>query len=197
MKPRSKNRFDVEIDDDQVFLELFAACDEIAIFIEHETVSIKYQFVLSADKVVVNNDNHIIGSARCQHPLAPAPFPGVIGRRGYVDDDLGASGQRLKEYRPVGIPDVLADAHADCCAVYPENRTLSARLEIPEFVENAVIGQIHLVIGCDEFSILRDRRSIEDVIFPIDEADNCRDLFCPADDLFERREIGIDKLRLQ
>jgi len=70
-------------------------------------------------------------------------------------------------------------------------------LEIPELVENTIVGKVYLVIARHELPILRDGRRVKDVVPAIDESDDRGDIARPADDLVERFEIRIDELRLQ
>src|SRR5207237_1052821 len=101
------------------------------------------------------------------------------------------------ENRTIRIPDVFTDAHPDRRTVDLQDGTPSACLEISEFVENSVIGEIDLVIRRNELSILRDSSRIENVVFPVDESNDGGDVPSPADDFVESGEIGIDELRLQ
>src|SRR5689334_5682729 len=110
VQPLAKNGLDIEADNDEVFFELFAARDQIPIFIEDKAVAVEHKFVLSTDKIVVCNDDGIVCSARGEHLLPPLPLSGMVRRGGNVDDDLSAPGQRLLKYRTIRIPDILTDA---------------------------------------------------------------------------------------
>ena len=91
MQPLSKNGFDIEIDDHHVFLKLFAARQKIAVFVKDQAVTVKYQFILAADKIVVGHDHRIVGCAGGEHTFAPVALSGVIRRRRNVDDDFRAA----------------------------------------------------------------------------------------------------------
>ena len=84
----AENRFHIEVDDNQVLLELLAAGDQLSILIKHETVTVKDEFILAADQIVIRDNHGVVGCARRQHPLPPPAFTGVIRRRRNIDDDL-------------------------------------------------------------------------------------------------------------
>ena len=80
MQPGPKHRFNVEIDNHQVFLELLSARNDFPVLIEDHAVAVKDQFILTADQIVVGNDDGVVSRPGAQHPFAPYPLPGVIRR---------------------------------------------------------------------------------------------------------------------
>ena len=80
MKPFAEHRLDVQVNDDQVFFELLPARDQIPVLIKNETVAVKHQFVLTAYKIVICNDDCVVRCTRRKHSLPPAAFPGLIRR---------------------------------------------------------------------------------------------------------------------
>src|SRR5262249_8020320 len=118
----------------------------------------------------------------------------MVGRRRNIDNDLGSAGQRLLKDGTVRIPDVFADAYTNCCPVHLQHRTALARLKVSEFVENTVIGQIHLVIDRYKLAVLRNSGGVEDIVPTIDESHDYRYFTAPGYDLLKRREIGVDEL---
>jgi hypothetical protein len=91
MKSLSKNRFQVQVDDDQIFLKLFSTRDKVSILIKDQTVAIKDEFILRANEIVVRDNNSIVRGASREHPLTPVAFSRVIRRRGNIDDDFGSA----------------------------------------------------------------------------------------------------------
>ena len=91
----------------------------------------------------------------------------------------------MEEYRAIGIPDILTDTDAHGGITYLEDRAPVTRLEVAKLVEHAVVWQVHLVVGRDDLPILGNGGSIEDVILPIDEPDDGRDVVRSTDDCFE------------
>ena len=148
----TEDRFHIEIHNDQVFFELLAADEHLTTFVQYEAVAVEHEFVLSADKIVVRNDDRVVGRPRLQHAFAPLPLSGVVGRRRNVDQDFSAAGSRLMKKWSVRIPDVFADADSNRCISDPEYRTRSSRLKVTELIEDSVVRQKHLVIDrCDLF----------------------------------------------
>src|SRR5262249_38922497 len=135
----SEDGFNIEIDNDQIFLKLLSSCNEIAVLIKHQAIAIKYEFILTADKVVIRNDDCIVSSASGEHCFAPATLAGVIRRGRDVDNHLRSARQRLLEHRPIGIPNIFTNADSECCPIHLKHGTATARLEISKFVEHAVI----------------------------------------------------------
>ena len=197
VKPLPENRFDIKIDNNQIFFKLLTPGDPLTVLIEHKAVAIEYQFVLSADKIVVSNDDSVIRRARREHPFSPQTLSGVIRRRGDIDDDFGSSRQRLLEDRAIRVPDVFADTDADSCPAHLQDGPPAARLKIPEFIEYSVIRKINLVICRDEIAILGDCRRVKNVIPPVDESDDRGNVPGPAHDFIQCCKVGIDELRLQ
>ncbi len=78
-QPQAKHRLDIQIGDNEVFLELPPAGNHFAGLIQDETVAVKDKFVLATDKIVVCHDDRVIDRTRLQHPLAPLPLSKVVG----------------------------------------------------------------------------------------------------------------------
>src|SRR5438093_9898071 len=110
VQSRPENRFHIEIDDHQIFLKLFAAREEITVLVKDKAVTVKHQFILASDQIVIRHDYGIVCSAGGEHTFAPVPLSGVIRGRRNVDDDLGSTRERLLEDRPIRVPDILTDA---------------------------------------------------------------------------------------
>src|SRR5262249_31452837 len=132
MEPLPENRFDVEIDDDQILFELFALCDQITVLIKNEALPVENQLILAADQVVVCNDDGVVGGAGCQHARAPAALSSMIGRGRNIDNDFRPSGQCLLKDRTVRIPDILANADTDGGLAHLQHRTAVTWLKVTE-----------------------------------------------------------------
>jgi len=57
-----------------------------------------------------------------------------------------ATKKRLNMRRPLGIPYILTYVHPDGDITNDIERKPGASLEIPEFIKDAIIGKVHLVI---------------------------------------------------
>src|ERR1051326_8450514 len=78
MQPLAENGFNVQIDDNEIFFELFTARNQITVFIEDKTVTVENEFILSADDIVVRDNDRIVGRARREHLFAPMPFSRMV-----------------------------------------------------------------------------------------------------------------------
>ena len=67
------------------------ANDYLTKLIRYEALAVENKFVLSADEIVVRNDNRVVASPGAQHTFAPLPLSGVIGRRRNVNQDFSAA----------------------------------------------------------------------------------------------------------
>ena len=76
---------------------------------------------------------------------------------------------------PASVPDVLADVDADAHAADVVDRARVARLEVAVLVEDAVVGQVHLVVDVDQLAVVDDGRGVVDVLVRVHEADDQRD----------------------
>ena len=90
----------VDVDDQQVFLELLGARDEVTALVEQHRRAVEDQFVLPADEVDVEDRHRRVGRARREHRVALVDAARVVRRGVDVDDELGAS-RGLRGDRPV------------------------------------------------------------------------------------------------
>src|SRR5262245_36158213 len=182
MKSFPENRLQIKVHNNQIFFKLFSSRDELPVFVEHEAVAIENKFVLTTNKVVVSDDDRVIGGASSKHALTPLTFSSVIRRRENTDNDFGADRQCQLEYTTIRIPDVLANTHADSCSIQLKDGAAIARLKVSKFIEDSVIRQINLVICRDEFAVLRNGRRIENIVGTIDKPDNDCDIAATDND---------------
>ena len=95
-----------------------------------------------------------LSEARVASILLPViSFAEVVGRGADIDDDL-STGISLGCGRPGLVPDVFADIDAHTDTRYYVHRALLSSLEVAVLVEDAVVGQIHLVVDADQLSIM-------------------------------------------
>ena len=123
-------------------------------------MAIEHQLVLTTDHVEV--DHRYAGSSGplAEHLLPGHGLPVVIRRPIDVDEHL-RSRLCLGLGRTIRKPDVLADGNAarDPCHV-PKERGFLARNEISLLVEDPVVRQEDLAIGCPPLASLEDGGSI-------------------------------------
>ena len=93
-------------------------------------------------------------------------------------------------------PDVLADVHADGCAVDVEDRGVGAGEEVALFVEDAVVGEVDLVIDAEEASVPDDGGGVEEVapVVRVDEPYDNGNAIGMLDDLVEAGAVLGDEV---
>ncbi len=79
----------VEVADQQLLLELRGPRDRLAGAVEHEGVAVEDELVLAADQSAEGDADAVLAGALGEQALALQPLPGVVGRGGDVDDQLG------------------------------------------------------------------------------------------------------------
>ena len=161
---------DVDVDDEQVFLELPGAGDETPALVEQHRRAVEDELVLAADEVHVEQRNRRVGRTRREHRL-PFPDPArVVGRRVDVHDELGATG-RLGGDRAVRAPRVFTDRHRDPNPGHHEERTVDGgRREVALLVEHRVVGQQVLVVDAEHVSVRTDRGRVVEISHRVGEA---------------------------
>ena len=105
------------------------------------------------------------------HTLPLLLLASVIGRGVDVDDDLGA-GVSLHHHGSQGIPGVLADVYTNTHAVDGVNGAGVATTEVAVLVEDAVGGQVHLVVHAHQLAIVSHGGGVVDVAVGVHESDN-------------------------
>ena len=132
------------------------------------------------------------------------------GRTVDVDDHLGASDRGVADR--LRIPGVLADRDAHLDAADGADQRLVAGEEVALFVEDAVVGQLLLVVAAQHDAVVDDRRRVVEVVREVEAADDqrrqpdrvggeCEEVLlgfldeCRAQQLVLRRVAGDHQLR--
>ena len=126
-----------------------------------ERSTIEYKFVLTADKIDINN-RYLAGFRAFSHNrVFPfSPFVYIKRRSVKIEYDLRACGDAILSRSRV--PDVLTDSD---CSRYSINRYHAGRitgLEVSFFVEYAVVRELPLVIPGNDFTTINHRCRISD-----------------------------------
>ena len=159
----TEHRFHVQVGHYQAVLESGTTGDHRSVRRADDAGPVKHQLVLSAHRVEVGHEHPVVGGPGGDHPLPLAGFSGMEWRRIDVDDHLGA-GFTLHCDGTYRVPDVFADAHAHRRSVDDVHRALHPAPEIAVFVEDAVVGQVHLVVPVQDPTVVDDRRGVGDVV---------------------------------
>ena len=149
----------VQVDDHQVFVELRSAGQQGAVRGDHHRVAVEHQLVLAADHVDVRH-----GRARLDGPALHQRQPHVVlvqlvGGRVDVHDqaDVGPPGDRE---RPARLPDVLAHGERHVHPADADHPQGVAGDEVPVLVEDAVVGQVVLVVGDHDPAAVQQRERV-------------------------------------
>src|SRR4030042_837191 len=188
--------FNVKVGYDQIFFELFAPGDELSFFVQNQAAAVEDKLVLPADQVIKSENSHAVRGAGGNHPLAVAAFTEVIGRGADVEDNLGA-GVSLCGGGPGLVPDILADVDADVDTGDGIDRAGITRPAVAVFIEDAVVGQEHLVVGADMLAVVDNGGGIVNILVGIDKADDQGDSRRGCHHLFQRPQVFRDKLRFE
>ncbi len=89
----------------------------------------------------------------------------IVGRAVDRDQNFGAGSATC--CRGATCPHVFANIKTDANAVERKNRGCGARLEIPYFVEDAVVRQHLLAVMCEDFAILENHAGIENLVVAV------------------------------
>ena len=135
-----------ELPEQQVLLELSRPGDDLTVCVDDEAVAVEDELVLASDEIAEGEWDPVGARALREHPLAIAALAAQVRRAGWVEDQLGA-GVCLQLCRRPRLPHVLADR--DRRRWSPATSTTSGStpgLEVPDLVEDAVVGQAVLAV---------------------------------------------------
>ncbi|GBD11923.1 hypothetical protein HRbin23_01606 [bacterium HR23] len=159
----AQHRFHRQVHHQQVLLELLTPCHQVAFHVKDHAGPVKDQFVLPTHGVHIGDEEEVIAGTGGQHLLPEEALPHVVGGAVDVHDDLcpclpldGGGAHR--------IPDVLADIHADGGAVDDEDGALPPGAEVAVLVEDAVVGQVNLVVDPYQAPFGRNARRVVDLV---------------------------------
>ena len=196
VQARAEDLVEIEVGHHEVFLEGPAARDPLALLVEDEGLPVEDELVLAAHRVDEGQADEIVGGPRGQHLLAELGLARVVGRGVDRHHELG-SRQGLQGGGPRGIPDVLADVGREHRVAHDEHGRLRAGLEVAVLVEDAVVGQVLLVVRAHLRAVVENGRGIEDVITLVDIPDHRRDAPALAGHVRQRPQVGLDERRLE
>ena len=134
-----------QVDGQQVLDELRGAGEQLAVRGDDERVAVEDQLVLAADLVAVDDRGVRLGRAAADQGQPQVVLGPLVGRGVGGDDEVDA-GLPSHAARPALDPEVLADGERDVDPVQPHDRQLGARHEVAGLVEDAVVGQVPLVM---------------------------------------------------
>ncbi len=121
---------------------------------------------------------------------------GVEGGGVDVHDELGP-GAALDLGGTHRVPDVLADVHPDADAVDDEDGAVLAGAEIAVLVEDAVVGEEHLVVDAHQLAVGANGGGVEDVAVSIGEAHHYGDLLGGLHHLAHGLDVALDEVGLE
>src|SRR2546428_1884877 len=171
MQARTENGGSIQVNNEHILRKLSRACNQCSLLIKDHAVSIKNQFILSSNHIQIGYDHTIIGCSSCQHLLSKSPFTSIIRRAIDIHNYFGSRG-RLQCHRSSWIPDILTDIYANVHSIDQKDWRLASRLKIAILIKNAIVGQVMLVIGPKELSLVDNRCCIVDVVIAIHKTDH-------------------------
>ena len=151
-------------------------------------MTIEHELVLAADERAERDGGEVVARALGEHPLALAALARVVRRRADVDEQRRAC-ERLFVGQPAWtwLPDVLADRQSDRQLADLDHPALGARLEVPLFVEDAVVRQVDLAVDRLDGAVGQHCARVVDIVGTLREPDQRDHAFRVAGDPLERR----------
>ena len=182
---RGPGRLDVDVGDEQLLGELRRSRGDAALVVGDERVAVEDELVLAADERAERHRGEVVAGALGDHLLALVALARLVGGGRDVDDQPGA-GQRLVGDGGPGLPDVLADRHADRDAVDLDDRPAGAALEVAHLVEDAVVGEVDLAVDRLHAAVGADRGGVVGVLGTLGEPDDRDDVHRLGGDPLQR-----------
>ena len=156
---RHRGRVDRQVDGQQVLDELGRAGQQRAVGGDGHRVAVEDQLVLPAHLVAVDDRRPRLGRP-APHQRQPQVVLGPLVGRGVGGEDDVDPGLPGDPARAALHPQVLADGQGDVDAVQPHDRQLGAGHEVARLVEDAVVGQVPLVVADDDLAAVQQRRGV-------------------------------------
>ena len=154
-----RRRVQRQVDGEQVLDELRGAGQQLPVGADHQRVAVEDQLVLAAHLVAVDDRRAGLGGAAA-HQRQPEVVLGPLVRRGVGGDDQVDAGLPGDPARAALDPEVLADGQRDVDPVQPDDRQLGAGHEVAGLVEDAVVGQVPLVVAGHHLAAVQQRRGV-------------------------------------
>ena len=151
-------RLATQLHEVEPFFEHVRAKLHLALAIHDERPSVKYEFVLAAHHVEVDQRNASFLHALARDVLAAFLRIHVIRRAVDDEDDFGPRAATCRNR--FLLPDVFADIEATANAIDLEDGCLPARCEVTFFVEYAVVRKQMLAVSRQLFAIFKDGAAV-------------------------------------
>ncbi len=144
--------------DDEVGLEALALQHQLVAGLHGEGRAVVDQFVLAADLVQVEHGDVVFPHPVLDQALAGVLLVAPVGRTVGTEQDARAVVDQV--LADLGVPDVLADRHADRDNLDGERLGQRPGGEIALFEEHVVIGELALEARSDHFPVLGQQHGI-------------------------------------
>ncbi|HEX8582092.1 MAG TPA: nitrilase-related carbon-nitrogen hydrolase, partial [Acidimicrobiales bacterium] len=153
---RHGRRVDPQVHAHQVLDELRRPAEQLPVGGHGHRVAVEDELVLAADLVAVDDRGPRLGRPAADQRQAQVVLGPLVGRGVGGDDEVhpGLAGDAA---RAALDPEVLADGQRDVHPVQPHDRQLGAGHEVAGLVEDAVVGQVPLVIADDDLAAVQQR----------------------------------------
>ena len=202
----------VEVDDEQVFFEVFGLGDDFALGVEDDGVAVEDEFVVSADLVDVDDGEVPALGLEAEEFVAVFVFAEDEGGGGDVEKEFGAGAGECADGIEVVegafdeffvIPEVFADGDADRMVIERGDFGVGdGGFEVTGFVEDVVGGEEGFESLGDYFAIADDGHGIAEWSYEVVRvflgvADNRRDSDGRLCDFLHRHRAHLDDRRLK
>ncbi len=189
---------DLDIGDQQLLRKNGGPGDEVAGRIHHKARPIEHELVLPADEIIIAEVGAGAAGETGRDILLNGELSRVVGRAG----DIEGHGHTL--FLPVFLqrvsvdPDILADRDKDRGVAHKEDQGGRPRREITFLVEDAVVGQLDLMVDRHDL-FFRDKRRgvVHRFSVAIGKSHQGGDAGHLPGDLLERRLAVPDEVRFE
>ena len=149
---------ELEVADQQLLGERRRAREHGAVGPEDGAAAVEDELVLTADEIAIGHGAEAVARTRGEHLLARLALAEVVRRGRDVEHAVGAERSRLGDR--VGQPDVLADRQRERTAGSDDVQRPAPRRERPLLVEDAVVGQLALVVARHDAPVGEHQRRV-------------------------------------
>src|SRR3990172_8424978 len=171
MESLHKDCIEIQVNNDQFLFKLFSPADNFAFLIKDKAVSIKYEFILTANNIQIDNNYRIVCCPCGEHIFPESCLADMIRRCIDIYDNLCPK-EGLNMSGSFRVPYILAYIHAYTHITDGVYRESCACLKISVFIKDPVIGKVHLMIDIHNGLVVEYRSSIIDIVFPVNETDD-------------------------